>query len=350
MKDRVIIQHTLSVQQALEILDDSPVKTLFLTDGDGRLCGSLTDGDVRRWILRNGDISGTVSDACNPSPYTLRLPFDRHEVLHQMKEKHLNAAPVVDVAGKIDSIVLISELSDQGSSDASALHGVPVVIMAGGKGTRLDPFTRILPKPLIPIGNQPVIEVIMHELARYGADRFIISLNHQARLIKAYFEDQQYPYDISFLEEDQPLGTAGALKMLEGKIEGDLLVSNCDVIIKSDVGEMLRFHRSGGFSITVVAALYNLSVPYGVCDVDEKGVLLRITEKPEFSMLINSGMYVLGSDCLSMIPESRMFHITHLIEAVQAAGKPVGVFPIPGSAYHDIGQWDAYHSALPKLT
>lgn len=350
MKEKVIIPHTLSVQQALEILDDSPVKTLFLTDPEGRLFGSLTDGDVRRWILRHGDISGTVTDACNPAPYTLRIPFDRREVLQEMREKHLNAAPVVDAAGMIASLVLISELAEEEASDTSALHGIPVVIMAGGKGTRLDPFTRILPKPLIPIGNQPVIELIMQELARCGADRFIISVNHQARLIKAYFEDQQYPYSIAFLEEDQPLGTAGALKMLDGKVEGELLVSNCDVIIKSDVGEMLRFHRSGGFSITVVAALYNLSVPYGVCDVDEKGVLQRITEKPEFSMLINSGMYILNAECLQLIPENRMFHITHLIEAVQATGKPVGVFPIPQSAYHDIGQWDAYHTALPKLT
>lgn len=349
--EKQIIPHTIPIQQALEILEENSIKTLFLADENGMLHGSLTDGDIRRWILKTGDIKGIVSQACNKEPFILYPPVDKPSALKAMQEKHLFAAPVLNQKGSIEAIISLDDLTAEQLPEAtSALANIPVVIMAGGKGTRLDPFTRILPKPLIPIGNQPVIEVIMQEFASFGASHFYISLNHKARLIKAYFEDQQYPYGISFLEEDIPLGTAGALKLLEGKVSGNLVVSNCDIIIKTDYNEMLRFHTEGGYAMTIVAAVHNHSIPYGVCDLDEKGELKQITEKPQYSLLINSGMYVLDTSILSLIPGNSLFHITHLIEALQHSGKPVGVYPIPESAYHDIGQWDAYHNALPQLT
>jgi dTDP-glucose pyrophosphorylase len=349
MTDRIIIPCNMPLSKALEVLEESPVKTLFLTDTENKLCGSLTDGDVRRWILKTGDIKGIAMDACFPQPFTLRNPVDRQSAMITMKEKHLFAVPVVDETGRIESVISIEELKGDSFTGSNALAGLDVVIMAGGKGTRLDPFTRILPKPLIPIGHQPVIERIMEEFSRFGADHFHISVNHQARLIKAYFEDQDYPYKISFLEEHMPLGTAGALRMLQGKTGDDLMVSNCDVIIRSDYGDMLQFHRKGNFAITLVAALHNISVPYGVCELNEKGHLSHITEKPEFNMLINSGMYLMKSSCLRMIPENRLFHITDLIDAIVKEEMTVGVFPIPQSAYHDIGQWDVYHNSLSNL-
>lgn len=348
--EQLTIHHTLPLQQALGILDGLYTKTLFLVDDKGVLQGSLTDGDIRRWILQTGDIKGTAKEACNPSPTVLHRPIDIAAVQVMLKEKHLQAVPVLNQSGIVESIICRDDIPGVHQDVSTELHQVPVVIMAGGKGTRLDPFTRILPKPLIPIGNQPVIEVIMQEFARFGANLFHISLNHKARLIRAYFEDQQYPYDIRFIEEDEPLGTAGALKMLAGKLEGDLFVSNCDVIIHSHYGDILRFHRQGGFALTIVAAIHNQAIPYGVCEVDSKGHLKQITEKPEYSMLVNTGMYVMNSDVLQMIPENTMVHMTDLIAILQASEKPVGVFPVPENAYHDIGQWDAYKSALPYLT
>jgi dTDP-glucose pyrophosphorylase len=344
------IHHTMPIRQALGILDGLYTKTLFLVDDDGVLQGSLTDGDIRRWILHTGDIKGTAMEACNPVPTVIHRPFDNASVQLMLKEKHLQAVPVLNQSGVIESIICRDDIPGVHQEVSAELQTVPVVIMAGGKGTRLDPFTRILPKPLIPIGNQPVIEVIMQEFARFGANLFHISLNHKARLIRAYFEEQQYPYDIRFIEEDEPLGTAGALKMLAGKLNGDLFVSNCDVIIHSHYGDMLRFHRQSGFALTMVAAIHNQAIPYGVCEVDEKGHLKQITEKPEYSMLVNTGMYIMHSEVLQMIPENTMYHMTDLIAALQASEKPIGVFPVPANAYHDIGQWDAYKSALPHLT
>lgn len=349
--DTLIINQLLPIRKALEILDGSHTKTLFVVNDSNRLQGSLTDGDIRRWILKNGNINGTVLEACNTEPFVLNHPVERAKALKMMQENHLHAAPVIDKNGHVIRVVLRDELSGGGTTLSDRmLTDVPVVIMAGGKGTRLDPFTRILPKPLIPVGNQPVIELIMQQFARFGVNTFYISLNHQARLIRAYFEEQQYPYIINFIEEEMPLGTAGSLKMLENKYSGDLFLSNCDVIIKSDYAEMMKFHREGGFELTVTTAVHHYAIPYGVCEADENGHLLRITEKPEYTMLINTGMYILKSDVLSLIPENRMFHVTDLIEILRQKNKPVGVFPVPHDAYHDIGQWEEYRNALPFLT
>jgi dTDP-glucose pyrophosphorylase/CBS domain-containing protein len=348
--DTLIISHTLAIKEALGLLDSSPVKTLFVINENRQLLGSLTDGDIRRWILNTGDLRGTVEEACFRDPFVLEPSFNRTEALQIMTEKHLEAAPLMAGQRIIDRIILKEELSGIATPvSTNALANLPVVIMAGGRGTRLDPFTRILPKPLIPIGNQPVIELIMQQFARFGADRFYITLNHKAALVKAFFEEQQYPYRITFVEEDQPLGTAGALKLLQGTLSGDLFVSNCDVIVRGDYNQMVKFHRDGGFALTIVAAIHNQLIPYGVCEADERGQLQRLTEKPEFSMLINTGMYLLKSETIDFIPDQSMYHITHLINDLQKAGQTIGVFPLPQEAWHDVGQWEEYRTAIQTI-
>jgi dTDP-glucose pyrophosphorylase len=345
--DHLIIKSSTSIRKALEILDGSFTKTLFVTDESSLLLGSLTDGDIRRWILKTNDIKGDAGAACNPSPFVLTHPIDRDHALQQMQKRHLEAAPLVDREGHILSVVLQKSLTGQPSLSPRTLTDIPVVIMAGGKGTRLDPFTRILPKPLIPVGQQPVIEHIMQQFAHHGADTFYITVNHKAGLIKAYFDDQKYPYQISFVEEQQPLGTAGALRMLAGTVEGSVIVSNCDVLVQADYNELLQFHRNGGYALTLVAALHHHAIPYGVCEADEHGMLLNITEKPEYAMLINTGVYLLESNLFDTIPEGEVYHITQLISDLISKDMPVGVFPIPEHSYHDIGQWDTYRNALP---
>lgn len=344
-----IVQQKCTVPEALRILDGSEIKTLFIIDDKYRLVGSLTDGDVRRYILRTGGLAGDVSDACNRDPFVVEGGYDREEVIGRMRSMHLKAAPVIDRDRKIVDFLIPSIDSDLDDPKEQTLANIPVVIMAGGKGTRLDPFTRILPKPLIPIGNQPVIEIIMNEFNRYGASKFFISVNHKARLIKAYFEDQSYPYQISFLEEEEPLGTAGALKMLEGTVSGDFFVSNCDVIIKSDFSEVLQFHRAGDYHLTIIAAMHQHAIPYGVCEPGEDGSLISITEKPEYSMLINTGVYILNSRALKHIIPNRVFHITDLIDKLKESGLRVGVYPVEESSYSDIGQWETYRKTLQSM-
>jgi len=205
--------------------------------------------------------------------------------------------------------------------------------MAGGKGTRLDPFTKVLPKPLIPIGERTIIDIIMDKFYQNGIKEFYISINHKSRMIKSYFEEANTKFIIHYLEENQPLGTAGSLKLLEGKIEGSLLVSNCDIIIDTDYSEIIEFHEKKKYDMTIVGSFRHYVIPYGVCEISNGGSLKEIREKPEYDFLVNTGMYVLEPDVLVPIPVNKFYHITDLINEYLKRQEKVGVYPISEKWY-----------------
>ena len=222
--------------------------------------------------------------------------------------------------------------------------------MAGGKGTRMKPFTNILPKPLIPVGDKSMLEVIMDEYNLYFQSKFHISVNYKANLIKAYLEDFVVMYDISYVYEQIPLGTGGALKYLEGKIKRPFFVSNCDILIKANYTDIYNDHLIKNNDITIVASLIHYKVPYGVCEIENGGELKGMVEKPEYDFLVNAGMYILNPDILKLIPENEFYNITDLIDSVKSSGGKVGVFPVSENSYSDSGQWEEYRNMLNALT
>ena len=221
--------------------------------------------------------------------------------------------------------------------------------MAGGKGTRLEPFTYIMPKPLIPIGNKPIIEIIIERFAEFGINEFYISLNYKANMIKAYFEGRPISEFLHYILEDSPLGTAGALKKLKDLIKSTFIVSNCDIIVKSDYSKIIDFHKSGKYDLTLVASMHHYTIPYGVCYVENGGDLKEISEKPEYDFLINTGMYVLEPNVIDFIPENTFYHITHLIDNLKKNNRKVGVYPVYEKSWIDVGQWEEYKNAIKYL-
>ena len=222
--------------------------------------------------------------------------------------------------------------------------------MAGGKGTRLDPVTKVLPKPLIPIGDKSIIKIIIDRFCEYGIKKFYITLNYKSRMIKAFFEDLnsslKSKYNIVYIDEIKPLGTGGSLKLLQNKIQGPFFVSNTDILIEADYSEILKFHIENKNDITLVASIKNFDIPYGVCEIENGGTLLKIREKPEFSFLVNTGMYIVNSDMIRIIPRNQLYHLTHLMEDVKARKGKVGVYPISDKSWIDIGEWEKYRKAL----
>jgi NDP-sugar pyrophosphorylase family protein len=251
---------------------------------------------------------------------------------------------VVDYATREDAFN-----GDESRSKLPSRLQIPVVIMAGGKGTRLEPFTRILPKPLVPIGEKTVIEIIMTRFQDFGLDHFYISINHMSKIIKAYFEERQLKCKISYLEEDEPLGTAGSLRLLQGKVEGPIFVSNCDNIIETDYANLHAFHMENRYDITLVASLKEFNIPYGVCEVEKSGSLSIIREKPEYNFLVNTGLYIVNDNLIRTIPEKTTYHMTDLINSVKKAGGNVGVYPIGDNSWIDIGAWSEYRNAINTL-
>ncbi len=225
----------------------------------------------------------------------------------------------------------------------------PVVIMAGGKGTRLKPFTTVLPKPLIPVGEKTVVDNIIDRFREHGINRYYLTVNYMSKIIKAYFDEKSPDYKIGFLEETEPRGTAGSLKLVKDHLDTPFFVSNCDIIIEADYADIYEFHTKRYYDITMVAAAKQFNIPYGVCELDNNGGLSEIKEKPGYNFLVNTGLYVLNPQTLNMIPDSGVFHMTHLMEKVKERNGTVGVYPISEKSWVDVGQWEEYRKALKAM-
>ena len=211
-----------SILSAMRQLEETAQKVLFVVDGEERLVGSLTDGDIRRWILAEGDLQETVERVCNQTPFQVGEDYDLSLVRRIMVEKKISSIPVVNGGNHVVDLLFWEDLFEgEVSSRPTRRLDIPVVIMAGGKGTRLDPFTQILPKPLIPLGEKTVVEHIIEYFLKFGVSRFYLSVNEKSRIIKSYFEELSPSYAISYIEEDQPLGTAGSLRYLQRDVGRD---------------------------------------------------------------------------------------------------------------------------------
>ncbi len=221
--------------------------------------------------------------------------------------------------------------------------------MAGGSGTRLEPFTKVLPKPLIPVGEKPVIDHIIENFRAYGICEFYLTTHRMSKIIRAYFEEKSPDYFIGFAEEDEPRGTAGGLKLLAHKLKKTFFVSNCDIIIKTDYADLYHFHTKNSYDITLVASTKQFNIPYGICELNSGGSLERIKEKPEYSFLVNTGLYVLNPNVIDLIPDDKLFHITHLIDKVKENTGTIGVYPVSEKAWVDVGQWAEYRKALKMI-
>jgi len=346
----ICIAPTFTVKEAMRRLEETERRILFVVDPDLSLKGSLVDGDIRRWILAEGPLDAPVEKVCNPTPYCVDERHDLTALRKALLEKRISCVPVLDGGGRIVDVLFWEELFDApAEAHSAALRDIPVVIMAGGRGTRLDPFTRILPKPLIPIGPKTIIELIIDSFVRHGAEAFQISVNYKARILKSYFEELSPPYAISYIEETKPLGTAGCLRLLQDRLHSPVFVTNCDILVKADYGEILEFHRRAGNRLTLVASLKHFRIPYGVVQIHNGGTLRQITEKPEYSHLVNTGMYVIEPEVLGLIPADEEFHFPQLIQRVAAEGGKVGVFPVGEGAWLDIGEWAEYKHTLEQF-
>ncbi len=347
MDKRTLISPDTQIKQALKVMDKTAHKTLFVVKNE-KLIGSVSDGDIRRAILQEINLTDPISSITNTSPTMLTENYKPEEVKRIFLEKRFEAIPIVDENSSLKNIIYWNSFFQENKKEYKKLNN-PVIIMAGGRGTRLEPFTNILPKPLIPVGEKTMIETIIDEYVKYNLNEFYITVNHKAKIIKAYFEETNVDYNIHYIDEDKPLGTAGSIKYLQGKFTEPLFISNCDIIIDEDYNNILTFHEKGKFDITLIASMQHFQIPYGICDLNKDGSLKKIDEKPEYDFLVNTGMYILNPDLISLIPNDTFYHITHLISDVQKLGKKIGVYPVSEKSWIDIGQWSEYKKNLHKL-
>ena len=330
--ETLVITEEQSVLEAMKQLDATAMKILLVAETK-KLKAIITDGDIRRHLLHGGKLEDKVKDVANYNPRFI-YEKDKGNSRELMKKWLILSLPVVNEKLEIQSVVF---LNDYEIGRNHSVHA-PVVIMAGGLGTRLHPYTKILPKPLIPIGEIPITEHIINQFMEYECNRFHLIVNHKKNMIKAYFSDAEKDYQLEFHDEDIPLGTGGGLSLLKGKVETTFFLTNCDVLVRANYKEIYDFHKQNGNMITIVAAYKHLTIPYGIINMDSNGEIATMIEKPEYSFLTNTGFYVVEPEVVDRLEDNKAIGFPDIIEKEKGLGEKIGVFPVSEKCWLDMGQ------------
>lgn len=337
----ILISPKKDILTAMKLMDELKRKLLIVISED-IFIGLISIGDIQRALIKNYKLSDTISTIMRNEYITAKPENNIEQIKNLMLKLRAEFMPVVDDEKKLVSVYFWEDLFGDTKQEPLFTFNLPVVIMAGGIGSRLKPLTNVLPKPLIPINDKTFLEEIFDRFNYHGCDTFYISVNYKADLIEYYLKQQNLPYILHYFKEEKPMGTAGSLSLLKGIINETFFVSNCDILIEQDYSEVLKYHHENNNEITIIAALKNYPIAYGTIETGEDGKLLKLIEKPELSFKINSGMYILEPHLLDEIPENEFFHITHLIEKVKDRNGRIGVFPVSEKSWRDVGNWDEY--------
>ena len=346
--DKRSIQGNKSILEALKLMDSSKARLLFVFDKN-KFEGLLTIGDIQRAILKDVNLAEPIFYILDKDKVYASADESLESIKKKSERMRAECMPVVDGDGNLVKVYSWKDLFGNKAQTEYPSLNIPVVIMAGGMGSRLAPLTNIYPKPLIPIGEKTIVESIMDKFVNYNCHDFYMSVNYKADTIKNYFDFINNPeYNVSYFQEEKPMGTAGSLRLLKDKINSTFFVSNCDILIEEDYANILEYHRSNKNELTVVAAVKTISIPYGTIITGENGLLESIEEKPTLSFKINTGLYILEPSLLKDIPDE-FFHITHLMEKLKAQGRRVGVYPISQNDWKDMGDWKEYLKLIDVL-
>ena len=347
IKERVILP-SFSLLEAMKQMDRIHGKMLFVFDKE-HFEGIFTIGDIQRAIINNVSLKEPVSSIVDKKKKYAFVGESRESVRAKMLTLRAECMPVVDIYGELVDVYFWEDFFNHSEQQHREKIDLPVVIMAGGKGSRLKPLTNVIPKPLVPVGDKTIIEVILDQFEEIGCHKFYISVNYKADIMKYYLGQLEHKYDIDFFMEDKPLGTIGSVSLLKGRIFSPFFVSNCDSINAQDYRDVYDYHCSNHNDMTIVTMVKSFKIPYGVIETGEDGLMVDLKEKPEHTYMVNSGVYILNSELIDEIPYGEFFHITSLMEKVKSRGGRVGCFPVSEDSWHDMGEWSEYLKMINVL-
>ena len=346
MKDKkvlseLIISDSTSLMNAMRKMDKIGRKLLIVADGSSFI-SLISLGDIQRAIIKNIDLNSAVSIISREINVVGNLGHSKDEIRQMMVNMRAEFLPIIDSNGNIVRVYFWNDFFDTQSIPNKVPLTNKVVIMAGGLGTRVRPFTNVIPKPLLPVNGRSFLEEIIYRFAFYSIKDFYISVNYKADLIKFYMNGLNLPFNINFFTEETPRGTIGGVAGLKGRFNEAFFVSNCDILIDTDYSDILKYHKSNKCDITLVAAVLTDKSEYGTLTTGEMGELLSLEEKPQINYKINTGMYLIEPNLIDLIPEEGVFHVTDLIKFVQNRGGKVGVFPVSERSWTDYGTLSSY--------
>lgn len=339
----ILIDENSNIRSAVARLERVRCKVIYVVN-NGKLTASVSDGDVRRFVLQEGDMSLPVRKIASSTPQYLTR-YEKEKIDAVFERTEIYSLPIVNYNQEVVEVVFRNGRRVRRACTLAC----PVVMMAGGRGTRLYPYTKILPKALIPVGDIPISERIVNNFVEFGCGQFYFIVNHKKDMIQAYYNSVHKNYQITYIEEAQPLGTGGGLYLLEDRIKQDFFLINCDIIIDADYAEIYNYHQREKNYITMVAAKYRQKVPYGVVVCDGGGQYEAMREKPEMDYLINTGMYVVDHDLLRRMPHGENISFPELVDDSRRRGAKIGVYVVEEDAYMDMGQLEELESMRKKL-
>lgn len=348
INEDIIISNNITLLDSLSIMDQTNRKLLIVCE-DQKFLGVISIGDIQRAILKKQDLSLPVSNFVRKVITYATVTEDREKVKSKMREEKIESMPIVDANGNLCDIIEWNQLFASDEADEEKTVNYPVVIMAGGKGTRLLPLTNVIPKPLIPISDKTIMEEIMTQFKVAGSDEFYVSVNYMMETIKEYFSHKP-EWNVSYIQEQKPLGTGGSLYLVKDKIKTTFFVTNCDTLVDINLHDLIEYHKRNGNMITVVSAVKKIHIPYGTIETEVDGVISNMKEKPDLVYQINSGFYVLEPEVLNYVEDEVFMNIPDLIEKLINDGKRVGAFPVSDGSWIDMGNWDEYLQLVDKYS
>ncbi len=339
--DQFLLSPSASVRDALRVINSSAKGIALLVDGEGRLTDTLTDGDIRRAILQGLDVEGSIEELLKTkvshNPIVAPVGTRREEQAALMREHKVRQLPLLDDDGRPVGLETLDELLGRGEGRLQA------VVMAGGFGKRLMPLTEDMPKPMLPVGDKPMLEHIIEQLAKAGIEDVSITTHYMPEKIMDHFQDgSKFGVRTRYYQEDEPLGTAGALSLMPS-LDGPLIIINGDILTNVKFQAMHEYHRQHEADMTICVRKYELNVPYGVVEAEEASVT-GIVEKPTLRFFVNAGIYLIDPNVQAMVPQGRKYDMPDLVHDLIAKGRKVASFPVH-EYWLDIGQHADYAAA-----
>jgi dTDP-glucose pyrophosphorylase/predicted transcriptional regulator len=339
--DKIFIRPGATVRDVITCIDAGAIEIALALDADGRLVGTVSDGDVRRALMRGVGLDAPADEVVHPSPIVAAATASRDQLLRLMTEHGIEQVPLLD-KGRVVDVAFIRDLVHAPREEN------PVVIMAGGEGKRLRPLTDASPKPMLPVGGRPLLETVLGQVRESGFSRVLMAVNYQAEQIEEHFGNgERFGVAIDYIREPKRLGSAGALRLAREQLDRPFIVLNADLLTNVSLSALMRFHEEDGNLITVGVRRYVLEVPYGVAELTDTRVD-RLQEKPSIEFFVNAGIYAVSPPAVELMPgQPTPFDMTDLISTCLDRGLPVGGFPVR-EYWLDIGQISDYERAVEE--
>lgn len=346
---QISIRYDQTIKFALNKLKISGYRCLLVLNKNGQLIGTCTDGDIRKKILNGYKLNNKIIDVYNKKPsFLVEKKYTAHNLKKKFKKKGIDILPILNKDNQPVDIILRSNLKRIIEKKIKNKKKLSVIIMAGGLGARLKPFTNILPKALIPVNGKPIIDLIIDNLENNGLKKIFISINKKDKILRSYFSNNKNK-NIKFIEENKPLGPLGSISKIKNKNKNDWLILNCDTYFNFDLEKMIKEHSKNKSQCTVVISKQNEKSNYGHCILDNNKKLLNIEEKPKKQFYLNIGIYLISSNLFHLVPKKQFFSILNFIKILKLKNIPINSFLISKNSWFDTGNWVDYRKNKNKI-